>query len=57
MTMVFLIGEFLQEAKLFVEDGVHPQFIIFVFYTLSNMCKTQMVQTDTKNVIGLSPLT
>jgi hypothetical protein len=37
--MVFLIEDFLQEAKPFVEDGVHPQLIIHVFHTRSNMCK------------------
>ena len=27
-TVVLLAGEFLREAKMFVEDGVHPQSII-----------------------------
>jgi chaperonin GroEL (HSP60 family) len=37
--MVLLTGEFLQEAKPFVEDGVHSQLIIFAFYTTLNMCE------------------
>jgi hypothetical protein len=30
-TVVLLAGEFLREAKPFVEDGVHPQLIIRAF--------------------------
>ena len=32
-TVVLLAGEFLREAKAFVEDGVHPQLIIRAFRT------------------------
>ncbi len=32
-TVVLLAGEFLREAKPFVEDGVHPQLIIRAFRT------------------------
>lgn len=31
--MVLLAGEFLREAKPFIEDGVHPQLIIRAFRT------------------------
>jgi hypothetical protein len=37
--MVLLTREFLQEAKPFVEDGVHSQLIICVFCITLNMCE------------------
>lgn len=36
-TVVLLAGEFLKEAKPFVEDGVHPQNLIRSYRTASNM--------------------
>lgn len=35
--MVLLAGEFLKEAKPFVEEGVHPQLIIRSFRTAANL--------------------
>jgi hypothetical protein len=40
MTMVLLTRDFLQEAKPFVEDGVHSQLIICVFCTTLNLCES-----------------
>ncbi|KAH8971343.1 hypothetical protein BDL97_02G135300 [Sphagnum fallax] len=36
-TVVLLTGEFLREAKPFVEDGVHPQLIIRAFRIAANL--------------------
>ncbi|KAG0625411.1 hypothetical protein M758_2G052800 [Ceratodon purpureus] len=36
-TVVLLAGEFLREAKPFIEDGVHPQLIIRAFRTAANL--------------------
>jgi len=36
-TVVLLTGEFLREAKPFVEDGVHPQLIIRAFRVAANL--------------------
>lgn len=36
-TVVLLAGEFLREAKPFIEDGVHPQLIIRAFRTAVNL--------------------
>jgi len=36
-TVVLLAGEFLREAKPFVEDGVHPQLIIKAFRTAATL--------------------
>ncbi|XP_024385181.1 T-complex protein 1 subunit eta [Physcomitrium patens] len=36
-TVVLLAGEFLREAKPFVEDGVHPQLIIRAFRTAAEL--------------------
>jgi hypothetical protein len=38
--MVLLIIEFLQEAKPFVENGVHQQLIICAFCITSNLCES-----------------
>jgi T-complex protein 1 subunit eta len=35
--VVLLTGEFLREAKPFVEDGVHPQLIIRAFRVAANL--------------------
>ena len=35
--MVLLAGEFLKEAKPFIEDGVHPQNLIRSYRTASNL--------------------
>ena len=35
--MVLLAGEFLREAKPFIEDGVHPQLIIRAFRIAANL--------------------
>jgi hypothetical protein len=36
-TVVLLAGEFLREAKPFIEDGVHPQLIIKAFRTAATL--------------------
>jgi len=36
-TVVLLAGEFLREAKPFIEDGVHPQLIIRAFRAAANL--------------------
>ncbi|GAQ83223.1 TCP-1/cpn60 chaperonin family protein [Klebsormidium nitens] len=36
-TVVLLAGEFLREAKPFIEDGVHPQLIIRAFRTAAHL--------------------
>jgi T-complex protein 1 subunit eta len=36
-TVVLLAGEFLREAKPFIEDGVHPQLIIRAFRIAANL--------------------
>lgn len=36
-TVVILAGEFLREAKPFVEDGVHPQNLIRSYRAAANM--------------------
>lgn len=36
-TVVLLAGEFLKEAKPFIEDGVHPQNLIRSYRTASNL--------------------
>lgn len=36
-TVVLLAGEFLREAKPFIEDGVHPQLIIRAFRSAVNL--------------------
>jgi hypothetical protein len=36
-TVVLLAGEFLREAKQFVEDGVHPQLIIRAYRTAATL--------------------
>ena len=36
-TVVLLAGEFLKEAKPFVEDGVHPQNLIRSYRTACNL--------------------
>lgn len=38
-TVVLLAGEFLKEAKPFVEDGVHPQNLIRSYRTASNLVR------------------
>jgi len=55
--MVFFTREFLQESKPFVEDGVHPQFIIHVFRTTSKLLENTNGVANTENVTSLSPLT
>jgi T-complex protein 1 subunit eta len=36
-TVVLLAGEFLKEAKPFIEDGVHPQNLIRSYRIASNL--------------------
>lgn len=36
-TVVLLAGEFLKEAKPFIEDGVHPRNLIRSYRTASNL--------------------
>ncbi len=57
MIMVLLTRKFLQEARPFVEDVVHPQLIICVFHTTSNLLESTNGVVDIKNVTNLSPLT
>lgn len=57
MIVVLLIGKFLLEARPFVEDVVHPQLIICVFHTTSNLLESTNGLANIKNVTSLSPLT
>eukprot|EP00897_Mesotaenium_endlicherianum_P011061 jgi/Mesen1/9984/ME000072S09395 len=41
-TVVLLAGEFLREAKPFVEDGVHPQLIVRSFRAAANLAVQQV---------------
>jgi hypothetical protein len=43
MIVVLLTKKLLQEARPFVEGVVHPQLIICVFHTTSNLLEAQMV--------------
>lgn len=53
-TVVLLAGEFLREAKPFVEEGVHPQLIIRAFRTAANLAvlkvREQAVSIEGKSV-------
>ena len=52
-TVVILAGEFLREAKAFVEEGVHPQSIIRSFREAGRLAveeiKRQAVPLDDKS--------
>ncbi|MFS7918863.1 putative T-complex protein 1, eta subunit [Helianthus anomalus] len=43
-TVVLLAGEFLTEAKPFIEDGVHPQNLIRSFQAASNMAIEKIME-------------
>lgn len=41
-TVVLLAGEFLKEAKPYIEDGVHPQNFIRSYRTASTLVRCQL---------------
>ena len=53
-TVVILAGEFLREAKPFVEDGVHPQNIIKWFRAAARMA-VDKVREISVSIEGASP--
>lgn len=58
-TVVLLAGEFLREAKPFIEEGVHPQLIIRAFRTAAHLvrrsCTTSANEANVDSGIASTP--